>query len=57
VTSLNWASAAADRDFPWADIGVHIHAPGIAAETMTKLRRLFPALAKDNEAINPAAVS
>jgi hypothetical protein len=44
VTSLNWASAAADPDFPWADIGIHIHAPGVAASTMAKLRQLFPEL-------------
>jgi len=44
VTSLNWASAAADPDFPWGDIGVHIHAPGIATSTMAKLQRLFPEL-------------
>ena len=24
ITSLNWASAASDPDFPWADIGIHI---------------------------------
>jgi hypothetical protein len=42
VTSLNWASAAADPDFPWADIGVHINAPGVAACAMAKLRKIFP---------------
>lgn len=57
VTSLNWASAAADRDFPWADIGVHIRAKGVATETMNKLRRLFPELAKDDRATNRAGVS
>ncbi len=44
VTSLNWASAAADPDFPWADIGVHVHARGIAALAMTKLEQFFPEL-------------
>jgi len=44
VTSLNWASAAADPDFPWGDIGVHIQAPGIATSTMAKLQQLFPEL-------------
>lgn len=44
VTSLNWASAAADPDFPWADIGIHITAPGIAASTISKLQTLFPEL-------------
>jgi cardiolipin synthase len=51
VTSLNWASAAADPDFPWADIGVHIHADGIAAKTLATLRRLFPELAAEKPAI------
>lgn len=50
VTSLNWASAAADPDFPWADIGVHINAPGIATDTMKRLRRHFPELTKDEAA-------
>jgi len=50
VTSLNWASAAADPDFPWADIGIHINAPGIAAETMTCLRRIFPELLEETAA-------
>ena len=57
VTSLNWASAAADRDFPWGDIGIHVHAPEIATETMTKLRQLFPELSRDDKAINPATVT
>jgi cardiolipin synthase len=30
VTSLNWASASGDLDFPQADIGAHIVSPGIA---------------------------
>lgn len=47
LTSLNWASGAADPDFPWADIGIHIHADDVAATTMTKLRRLFPELMRD----------
>ena len=47
VTSLNWASAAADADFPWADIGIHIKAPGIAASTMAHLRQLFPELMEE----------
>ena len=47
VTSLNWASAAADPDFPWADIGIHIKAPGIAASTMAHLRQLFPELMEE----------
>jgi cardiolipin synthase A/B len=51
VTSLNWTSAAADPDFPWGDIGIHIHANGNAATTIAALRRLFPELDGD-EATN-----
>jgi cardiolipin synthase A/B len=50
VTSLNWASASADPDFPWGDIGVHISAPGVAAATMAKLQRLFPELLEETAA-------
>jgi hypothetical protein len=49
VTSLNWASAAADPDFPWADIGIHINAAGIATKTMAQLQRLFPELTDESE--------
>ena len=55
VTSLNWASAAADPDFPWADIGVHVHAPGIATQTMTKLERLFPELLESDSSAKGSA--
>jgi cardiolipin synthase len=54
VTSLNWASAAADPDFPWADIGVHINAPGVAAMTTAKLRELFPELRDDASMVSEA---
>jgi phosphatidylserine/phosphatidylglycerophosphate/cardiolipin synthase-like enzyme len=49
VTSLNWASAAADPDFPWGDIGVHIEAPGIADAAMTQLARLFPEIDQNKD--------
>jgi cardiolipin synthase len=54
ITSLNWASAAADPDFPWGDIGVHISMPGVAAVAMTKLLEIFPELAGDSELGMPA---
>jgi cardiolipin synthase len=58
VTSLNWASASADPDFPCADIGIHIHADGVAAATLAKLRRLFPELAREQpRPVNPASVA
>jgi cardiolipin synthase len=44
VTSLNWASASANADFPWADIGVHIEAPQIGASTFSRLCGIFPEL-------------
>lgn len=44
VTSLNWASAASDPDFPWGDIGVHINASGIADELFTRLEAVLPEL-------------
>lgn len=51
VTSLNWASASSDLDFPQADIGVHIHAPNIATEAVRQLQRIFPELhPKENPA-------
>lgn len=45
VTSLNWASASTDADFPWGEIGVHIHAPGIASAALERLEKIFPELA------------
>jgi hypothetical protein len=42
VTSLNWASASADADFVWGDIGVHIHASGVAAHVIARLIEIFP---------------
>lgn len=44
LTSLNWASASSDIDFPQADIGVHIQLPGIAASALTTLKAIFPEL-------------
>ena len=36
VTSLNWGSARAQGDYPQADIGVHIHGPGVAANLIAR---------------------
>jgi cardiolipin synthase A/B len=44
ITSLNWASAAPDPDFPWGEIGVHINAPGIANELVARLGAILPEL-------------
>jgi phosphatidylserine/phosphatidylglycerophosphate/cardiolipin synthase-like enzyme len=44
VTSLNWASASSDHDFPQADIGVHITSPGLAVHAISALEAIFPEL-------------
>ena len=44
VTSLNWASASSDPDFPWGDIGVHVHSARIASDVLVRLEALFPEL-------------
>lgn len=44
VTSLNWASAATDDDFPQSDIGVHIQVAGIADHAIRRLEAIFPEL-------------
>jgi phosphatidylserine/phosphatidylglycerophosphate/cardiolipin synthase-like enzyme len=41
VTSLNWASAASDLDFPQADIGVHICASKIVTHVVPILEQTF----------------
>jgi cardiolipin synthase A/B len=52
VTSLNWASASADPDFPWGEIGVHIHAAGIASTALVRLEGIFPELAGDEDLVD-----
>lgn len=42
VSSLNWTSGSADPDHPWNDIGIHLHAPGLAARALTTLESIFP---------------
>ena len=42
VSSLNWTSASSDPDHPWNEIGIHIHAPGLAAHALTTLESIFP---------------
>ena len=42
VTSLNWASASTDIDFPQADVGVHITSPGITDHVVSALEAIFP---------------
>ena len=45
ITSLNWASAATDPDFPWGDIGVHINSPRIADELFARSKQSYPSCA------------
>jgi cardiolipin synthase A/B len=44
VTSLNWASASTDDEFPASEIGVHVTCPGLAARVMEQLEAIFPEL-------------
>ncbi|MGE5502770.1 MAG: phospholipase D-like domain-containing protein, partial [Ignavibacteriales bacterium] len=44
VTSLNWASASCDADFPWGEIGIRISGPGIAANAFHRLAEIYPQL-------------
>ncbi|MCF1449905.1 phosphatidylserine synthase [Agrobacterium vitis] len=56
VTSLNWASASADPDFPWGEIGVQIRSEGIAAAVCNQLEGIFPML-KEGASASTEAVS
>ena len=42
VSSLNWTSGSADPDHPWNDIGIYLHAPGLAARALATLEFIFP---------------
>jgi cardiolipin synthase A/B len=53
VTSLNWASAASDPDFPWADIGIHIKSKEIGAVLTARLDAIFPELREVRGASSP----
>jgi phosphatidylserine/phosphatidylglycerophosphate/cardiolipin synthase-like enzyme len=44
VTSLNWASASSDMDFPWGEVGVYVQCPGIASSALARLEEIFPEL-------------
>lgn len=44
VTSLNWASASCDPDFPWGEIGVRVNAKGISADVLDRLAKIYPQL-------------
>ena len=44
ITSLNWACASSDPKFPWGEIGIHVRAPGVVRDLISKLEILFPML-------------
>lgn len=54
TSSLNWGSASIEPEFPLGDIGVHIHAPGVASNLMDRLIAIFPKL-KDGASTDEAA--
>jgi len=42
VTSVNWASASSDADFPEAEVGVHIRCDDIASVALERLSAIYP---------------
>ncbi|MGO8996507.1 MAG: phospholipase D-like domain-containing protein [Polyangiaceae bacterium] len=44
ITSLNWASADSNPNDPFGELGVHVHAPGIASELLQRVAALIPDL-------------
>ena len=49
VTSLNWASASSDPDFPQGDIGVRIRLAGVAAQATTIIKGIHPEVFESEE--------
>jgi phosphatidylserine/phosphatidylglycerophosphate/cardiolipin synthase-like enzyme len=45
VTSFNWASATVDSAFREAELGVHLRAPGLAADVLRRLDKKLPSAA------------
>ena len=56
ITSLNWASASADPDFPWADIGVHLRMDGVAELLVSKLQSIYPEMGSQPKQLDSAAI-
>lgn len=44
ITSINWASASSDYDFPEGEVGVHIRANDVGAFCLEKLSVIHPSL-------------
>ena len=49
VTSLNWASASSDPDFPEGDIGVRIRMAGVAAHAVRILKGIHPEIVENEQ--------
>jgi cardiolipin synthase A/B len=45
ITSFNWASADSDPNDPFGELGVHVHARGIAKELLARITALAPGVA------------
>lgn len=46
VTSMNWASSSTDVNFPWSEVGVAIHQPGIASKLIRTMETTFEEISK-----------
>ena len=46
VTSMNWASASTDVNFPWSEVGVVINQPGIATKLIRTIETTFEEIGK-----------
>lgn len=56
VTSVNWASATSDIDFPESEVGVHIRGKTIASTTLDRLSLIYPQLFEEAEQHRPASL-
>ena len=50
ITSVNWASASSDSDFPEGEVGVHIQVADIAVPFLARLSAIHPNLLDQQEA-------
>lgn len=50
VTSMNWASASTDVNFPWSEVGVIIKQPGIATKLIRTMETTFEEIGKRSAA-------
>jgi cardiolipin synthase len=53
VTSVNWASASSDADFPEGEVGVHVRSANIASLSLERLSVIYPELLIGNQAATP----